>query len=77
VAFWIFFAMLIAISFERADSSGGSSRLLFKRHEGIRGDSERKHVDEEKNPKTKAQILALRGPPGEDIAQPFCQVTFT
>lgn len=77
VAFWIFFATLTAIGFERADSSGGSSRLLFKRQEGIRSTRRANFTDEEKTHSAVAHVSLQRGPPAEDVAGSSRQVTFT
>jgi ABC-type multidrug transport system ATPase subunit len=77
VAFWVFFAMLTAIGFERADSSGGSSRLLFKRREGIRSMRAVKPTDEEKPSKTEAHISTPKGPPVKKVSDFDRQVTFT
>lgn len=75
IGFWIFFACLTAIGFEKADSSGGSSRLLFKRGSKL----QRTPVpsDVEKASVTTAQKRSPTGPPAEDIASSSHQSTFT
>lgn len=75
IGFWIFFACLTAIGFERADSSGGSSRLLFKRGSKLR--STPALADEEKEGATTIQERPAMGPPAEDMATSSHQSTFT
>ncbi|KAF4537636.1 ABC multidrug transporter [Lasiodiplodia theobromae] len=75
IGFWIFFACLTAIGFEKADSSGGSSRLLFKR--GSKLQRTPVPVDVEKASVTTDQKRSPTGPPAEDIASSSHQSTFT
>ena len=77
VAFWIFFATLTAIGFERADSSGGSSCLLFKRQEGMRGIRRAKPIDEEKTHSAVVHMPLQKEPPATYVAGSSCEVTFT
>lgn len=75
IGFWVFFAILTAIGFEKAESSSGSSRLLFKRGKALRVLST--PADEEKVTTTVAQAQLTRGPPAEDMATSSRQSTFT
>lgn len=75
IGFWVFFAILTAIGFEKAESSSGSSRLLFKRGKALRVPST--PADEEKVTTTVAQAQLTRGPPAEDMATSSRQSTFT
>jgi ABC-type multidrug transport system ATPase subunit len=75
VGFWIFFACLTAIGFERADSTDGSAKLLFKR--GFISDPLTDVADEEKVAATALPLPSNRGPAAEVLNSSAHQSKFT